>query len=99
MTVDFGRRWVPGRVEIKRVLKGRDGLGDVTAQPLQPLLHGGGGVLGGRGRRGLRRASAFRSVLGPHQDLLHRVLVRARSARPALQRRRHFRSRQLVVVA
>lgn len=59
MAVDFGRRWVPGGVEIEGVFEGGDGLGYVTGQPLQALVHGGGGVLGGGGCGGLRRSGAL----------------------------------------
>lgn len=59
MALDFGGRWVPRRVEIEGVFERGDGLGDVTAQPLQPLVHGGGGVLGGCRCGGLRGAGAL----------------------------------------
>lgn len=95
------RRFLPsvggGGVQIQRVPERGYGLRHVPAQPLEPLLHrrrvlhrsGGGGSGGGGGRA--FRCRALRSVVSPHQDLLHHVLVRTGSARPALQGRSHGR--------
>ena len=87
--LDLARRRrlvVPGGavgVEVERVPERGNGLRHVPAQPLQALLHR-------RRRRGvLGLGRALGAVVGPHQDLLHHVLVRARAARPALQCRGH----------
>lgn len=77
-----------GGVEVERVLEGGDGLGDVSAQPLKTIVHGRwcfdfGRSRGGRGLLG--------SVVGPHQNLLHQVVVGGGSAGPALKGCSHGR--------
>ena len=75
------RRQITWGIDVERVLEGGDGLGDVPAQPQKSFVHGGwrfefGRSRGGRGRLG--------SVVGPHQNLLHHVVVGGGSAGPAL---------------
>lgn len=86
-SIGFGRR---RRIEVEGVSKGSDGFGDVASELLELLVDGDGGgkvvfvVVGGSG------GGSLGSVVGAHEDLLHRVVVgggsggRGGAAGPAL---------------
>lgn len=63
-------------VEVKGVFEGSYGFGEVAAELLQLLMNrdGCGSGVFGIGRR-RRRKRSFGSMVGPHEDLLHRVLL------------------------
>lgn len=80
-------------VQVQRALERRDGAGEVAPQPL-PLLRRRlrrRRLAGGEGRVGAGGEGIVRADVGLHEHLLHHLLVGARPARPALQRRRHRR--------
>lgn len=87
------RRLITWGIEVERVLEGGDGLGDVPAQSLKSFMHGGWRFEFGRSRS--RGGGFLGSVVGPHQNLLHRIVVGSGggSAGPALESCSHGRRR------